>query len=150
MLNSIKKTLSNLLIVLLVFSTITFSVNADEKKFIVGDYFSIGQYNNAPILWKCIGDDGNGKLLISDKILCFKWFGYSSIWMDATIRTWLNSTALSAAAIEWPVFYYESGVMQPTGSADTYNGEAGFLCDNNFTVSQRNLMKSVTQWTMLP
>ena len=125
-----------------------FCVNgfADSGKFAIGDYFIIGQYNEAPILWRYVADDDNGMLIVSDKIICFKIFGkYSDrdtsidnvFWKESHIRTWLNSSALSGQVISF------DGVS-------IYNGEAGFLSDGNFTQAERNLMKSVTQWTMLP
>ena len=78
----------------------TKSLGTTTPEFNVGDYFIIGQYNDAPILWRYIDDDENGKLLISDKVLCFKWFGHRALWLKSNLRAWLNSDASSAAEID--------------------------------------------------
>ena len=42
------------------------------------------------------------------------------------------------------------GLYNPdSGRYKNYTNESGFLSDNNFTQSERNLMKSTTQWTMI-
>ena len=38
----------------------------------IGDYFILGKYNEEPIVWRYVADDENGKLIVSDKILCLK------------------------------------------------------------------------------
>lgn len=38
----------------------------------IGDYFTLGEYNSEPIVWRYAADDDNGKLIVSDKILCIK------------------------------------------------------------------------------
>ena len=40
----------------------------------IGDYFTLGKYNDEPILWRYVVDDEHGKLIVSDKILCIKPF----------------------------------------------------------------------------
>ena len=58
----------------------TYSVYAetsDNNLIQDGTYIQIGKYNEDPILWRCIStneDDENGKLIISDRILCYKCF----------------------------------------------------------------------------
>ncbi len=53
------------------------SVSADDSgaaDIKIGDYFQIGTYMDKPILWRCVGIDENGPLMLSDKILCIKAF----------------------------------------------------------------------------
>ena len=40
------------------------------KEMQIGDYFILGKYNEEPIVWRYVADDENGKLIVSDKILC--------------------------------------------------------------------------------
>ena len=128
----------------------------------VGQYVQLGSYQDAPILWKCIKtDDPNGILLLSDKLLCFKAFdargresgppyygGGSNLWEESTLRAWLNSTA-EAGKVVWP------GNNPPVAEQvmdgyNPYDQEAGFLSDQNFSEAERSLLKSVSQWIMLP
>ena len=112
--------------------------------------------------------EGYLPLMLSDKILCIKPFdangsnisgshgrGYSQgyyrqrygsdYWADSNMRCWLNSTA-SAGNVVWTC-------GNPPDEAHVWNGyneyadEAGFL--TNFTQSERNAMKSVTQKSLL-
>ena len=130
----------------------------------IGDYIQLGKYRDIPILWRYVADDENGKLILSDKILCLKEFdaeptnstgshitrhiptfrpyGHepvgSNYWGDSNIRSWLNSKA-PAGEVEWlcgnPPLYY----------AD----EMGFLSDGNFSQSERSVIKKVRHKTLL-
>ena len=62
------------------------------KEMQIGDYFILGKYNEEPIVWRYVADDENGKLIVSDKVLCNKPFGLSSFWQESYVRKWLNST----------------------------------------------------------
>ena len=46
----------------------------------IGDYILLGKYNDEPILWRYVVDDENGKMFLSDKILCVKFYdiGYNN------------------------------------------------------------------------
>lgn len=127
----------------------------------VGQYVQLGSYQDAPILWKCIKtDDPNGILLLSDKILCFKAFDAwsedktsehdygSNLWEESTLRAWLNSTA-EAGNVVWPG-NNPPVAEQVKGGYNPYDQEAGFLSDQNFSEAERSLLKSVSQWIMLP
>ncbi|OGO80567.1 MAG: hypothetical protein A2Y21_06470 [Clostridiales bacterium GWC2_40_7] len=39
-----------------------------------GDYVKFGMYDGDPILWRVVNVDGNGPLILSDRILCLKAF----------------------------------------------------------------------------
>lgn len=135
----------------------------EEIQITSGMYFQLGKYKENPILWKSIvSDNENGILMLSDKILCYKNFDVgteddkknrgSNFWEESTLRTWLNSTA-SAGEIRWPygkvpnehrVHKYER--LRP---GEPYSEEAGFLSLQNFTDSEKTVMKSVSQWQAL-
>lgn len=117
-----------------------------------GSYVQLGSYNGEPILWRCVStDDENGKLILSDRILCFKCFDSSreqpdyrygkSFWPESNLRTWLNSTE-KGGNIVWPG-------NNPPSKYMAYDKEDGFLSDTNFTESERSVMKSVGQWLIL-
>ena len=155
----------------LIFSNMFTTVMAnDEIK--IGDYVIVGNYNEAPIIWRYSADDDNGKLMVSKDILAIK--RYSSLqkdenyhrsdwtstnyWSVSTIRVWLNSEA-DAGNVEWladnPPKSYNSMLSTKDGNVvkgirKGYEFEAGFLNTKNFSASEKNLIKEVTQWTMLP
>ena len=89
----------------------------------VGDYLQMGTYNNAPIIWRCIGYDHEGSpIMFSDQIISIKPFDAqttekvdshardtsdtqranygSNYWPDSNLRTWLNSAA-PAGYVDW-------------------------------------------------
>ena len=111
----------------------------------LGDYFTLGKYNDAPILWRYVADDENGKLIVSDKILCFKPFGKENVWETSWIRNWLNSS-VADGEVNWDWGAQYSFWMRD--NIDVY--EKGFLHESNFTAIEKLAMKPVTQWTMLP
>ena len=138
----------------------------------IGDYVEMGTYYGQPILWRCVDIDGNGPLMLSDRILCLKPFdasgtntsgshgrGYyynntqgecrqgfgSDYWADSNIRCWLNSTA-SAGNVVWSCGNPPDEAHVQAGYNE-YDGEAGFL--SNFTQKERNAMKTVTQKSLL-
>ena len=47
-------------------------VHAGDSKVNIGDYIYLGTYQGKKIKWRCIGEDSNGKLMLSDQILCKK------------------------------------------------------------------------------
>ena len=95
----------------------------------IGDYITLGRYYDEPILWRCIDIDGNGMLMLSDKILCFKSFDEkSNEWKTSKLRLWLNSTS----------------------STDEYYNEDGFLSNANFTETQLQIIKTVSHSVYLP
>lgn len=132
----------------------------------IGQYVQMGTYYGEPILWRCVDIDENGPLMLSDKILCIKAFDAetsensqtgshsrasgrsswgSNYWGDSNMRSWLNST-LGAGNVKWlcgnpPV------AEELWNGYNAYDSEAGFL--SNFTQSERNAMKSVSQKSLL-
>ena len=158
-----KKIISIILTAILAIILTVVPVSAEGIE--IGSYFQIGSYNGAPILWRYMADEYNGKLIVSDKAICFKTFaagedGYpssrwgSDFWEESAIRKWLNSKA-GAGEIEWPNGWTPSaeGVQFSGWNQDVkypYADEAGFLNENNFSFHELSLMKTVNQWQMLP
>ena len=123
----------------------------------IGEYFLMGKYKESPILWRCVDNDENGSLILSDKILCLKefdkgWYngsgshsrrtknanplflGLSNYWADSDIRLWLNSTAKEGEG-DW--------------HCPAYQNEEGFLSNNNFSENERMVIKETTQRSLL-
>ena len=125
----------------------------------LGDYVQLGAYNGNNIVWRYVGEDENGKMLLSDKIVCYKSFDASGIhknsterkrssygsnlWSQSNIRCWLNSET------ERVVFSYgaeptEKGVWN---GAYPYDSESGFLY--GFNETEKAAIKSVNLKTKL-
>ena len=150
------------IITVVVMSLLTSTALAGNVDYTLGSYYQLGRYNNEPIIWRCVStDDENGVLMVSDKVLCFKpanagpmdspkslsckdIYG-NNFWEETTIRAWLNSTA-DSGNVQWPV-YPPDEYRLPNKS---YDSEAGFLYDDNFSASEKSVMKSVSQWQALP
>lgn len=107
-----------------------------------GDYFKLGKYYDNSIVWRYTVEDKIGKLILSDKVLCFKVFGTDNYWEESFLRTWLNSTA-DEGEVDWTPL---AGFTW----TESYLQEKGFLNHENFTAKERSVMREVTQWTMLP
>lgn len=134
----------------------------------IGDYVQIGKYNDEPILWRCVDIDENGPLMLADKILTIKPFDVkgkhkyidgtaqadidnyrtnygSNLWETSNMRSWLNSTA-TVGKVMW------LDGCPPTKDKVTFNSyanEKGFLAEGNFTINEQNIIKSVTQKSLL-
>jgi hypothetical protein len=129
----------------------------------IGDYIFLGKYYDEPILWRCVDIDENGPLMFSDKIICIKPFDSkglhkndynnyrqnygSNLWETSNIRCWLNSTS-AEKGVEWICGY------PPTNDSvrDSYNdyfNEKGFLSNDNFSEKERNIIKLVSQKSIL-
>ncbi|MFQ7292455.1 MAG: copper amine oxidase N-terminal domain-containing protein [Monoglobales bacterium] len=146
------------------------SVSAENNVFreTSGQYYQLGKYNGEPIIWRNIvcEDDPNGVLMVSDDILCEKCFDVgnefeipvssfyemfgSDDWSISCIRDWLNSTA-DSGQVQWTKYAPTEqrvkgipGYTPETGEA--YDQEKGFLHSDNFSESERSVIKSVTQW----
>ena len=162
---AIKKYLAMLLTTVIFTVSFGCPVHANTTDFSVGDYLQIGEYNGISIVWRYVGDDANGKLMVSDMSICekryssprqeddYQGFGVwekTRHWKASTIRAWLNSTA-SAGNVVWeennPPFDHR---ITASRVSEGYADEAGFLHSNNFSLLEQNLMKPVTQWTMVP
>jgi chitodextrinase len=145
-----------------VFTAKTKTINRDMK---IGDYIQFGTYNNAPILWRVIHVDSNGHpVVFSDRILSFKAFDAkgnyhaangeranygSNDYADSNLRQWLNSSSLNEGddTIDWT-----QNDPKPEAMAQGKNGydkEKGFLADGNFTVTERQLMKTASHDVIL-
>ena len=115
------------------------------KEMQIGDYFILGKYNEEPIVWRYVADDENGKLIVSDKVLCNKPFGLSSFWQESYVRKWLNST-VSEGEVDWNLKEFHNRWV----NENINTKEKGFLNESNFSQKERKVLKQVTQWTMLP
>jgi len=145
------------------------SAAADNYGIEIGEYLQMGTYYEKPILWRCVDIDENGPLMLSDKIICLKPFDTggmnidashgrgnyrfgrwrqsygSNYWGDSNIRCWLNSDD-EAGNVTWICGNSPVDDQTLTGS-NGYADESGFL--TNFTVNERNVMKTLSQKSIL-
>ena len=139
----------------------------------IGDYFTLGRYYDEPIVWRYVADDENGKLILSDRIICYKAFDVSSnedasgsharswprrqipignnYWGDSNIRSWLNSAAPEGKVVWLCGISPNSNPFHSSleNEYEEYANEKGFLADGNFTGTEKNAIKSVTQKSLL-
>lgn len=134
----------------------------------VGDYVQMGEYNGAPMLWRCISVDGSDALMIADTILCFKSFDAagddsmgshgrgtnngsyrklygSNYWADSNIRSWLNSDN-TAGNVEF-MCGNEPNKDSISRKYNEYENESGFL--TNFSFDEKAIIKTVSQKAIL-
>lgn len=132
----------------------------------IGEYVQMGEYYGEPILWRCVDQDENGTLMLSDKILCIKAYdaagennygshgrGFesganrrlygSNYWGDSNIREWLNSAAYS---VKWSCENPPSKNNMESGY-NAYDNEPGFL--TNFSPAELGMMKLAIQNSIL-
>ncbi len=116
-----------------------------------GDYVIFGEYLNEPMLWQVLDTDDSRTLLMTKYIICLKAFDAngaderhdgedrekygSNEWSGSTLSQWLNSSEQNVAYI---------GCEPDKGSVvdgyNAYNGESGFLSDDNFSLKQREMI----------
>ena len=128
-------------LLILIMSIMSMSCFAETLQ--LGDCFTLGEYNEEPILWRYMADDEHGKLIVSDKIICRKPFGIDNYWRNSYIRKWLNSVS-AEGAIDWSLYVPRWIIPEIDIS------EKGFLNDGNFTYTEKCIIKVTKQWTMLP
>lgn len=161
----------NLILFVLGLTSCSSIISAKSLTLKIGDYVQMGKYFDEPILWRCVDIDENGPLMLSDKIITIKAFDAkgnhtyadgtaqadvadnprthfgSNLWETSNIRSWLNSSA-TAGNVVWPdgcpptkdnIFFERSA----------YDSEKGFLAEGNFTSTEQNTIKSVTQKSLL-
>lgn len=160
-----KKRKVNKILLLLVMVSIIISVlkinvkllYADDNKVNIGDEIYLGKYQGKDIKWKCIGEDSNGKLMLSDTILCYKSYdarysGYdnrlrknfgSNYWQGSALRLWLNSFG----KIDWSDRSEPSEDNIDGNEENHYEQEEGFL--SSFTASELQCVKVKKQKTYL-
>ena len=158
-----KKRITSKILTLLVVFSMVFTllpvnnkiVHAGDSKVNIGDYIYLGTYQGKKIKWRCIGEDSNGKLMLSDQILCkksydAKYSGYknyirvergSNRWTESALRHWMNS----AGEVDWSNRSVPSAAN--LDGEDVYDEEQGFL--SSFTDSELQCVKTVTQKTYL-
>ena len=125
----------------------------------IGDYIELGHYLGEPIVWRCVGIDEHGPLMLSDKVLCLKaydakgdsdthyvpgqfsdirkYYG-SNCWSDSNLREWLNSDEES---ISWSHDSPSSDNVY--NGYNAYDSEAGFL--TCFTDEELSYISDTTQ-----
>ncbi len=125
----------------------------------IGDYIQLGNYNNAPILWRVIHKDPTTgePVLLADRILSLKAFDAkgsyhtsgrqtagSNYYPDSNIRQWLNSTSPNSGSnvIDW--IQNDPNSANMIGGYNGYDAEKGFLSLDNFTILDRALLKPIT------
>lgn len=127
----------------------------------VGEYVKLGSFSGEDIVWRCVSEDENGFLLLSDKILTLRAFDaagrhsgdYKMLkqnygnnnWDTSNLKCWLNSDA-DKGGVKW-----ECG-NPPTEQSvwngyNAYDDDAGFL--NLFSGSQKDAIKPVVQKQLL-
>lgn len=153
--NIIKKIVITVFVLATVFGTVKAEENTAIANIQIGDYVQLGKYKDIPIVWRNVDVDENGKLMLSEKTLSPKTYGYmvqpyydeefNNCWKYSFIRYWLNS-AVSEGEINWGLYIPKMTVKLHGG--DEY--EKGFLHDSNFSKYEKLVIKSVTQWNMLP
>lgn len=110
-----------------------------------GDYLVFGEYLDEKILWEVLSVDNKGRpLLMSEHIICFKAFDASSSdfkfgssdWGTSALKAWLNSSE------EEVCYNNEPNSLNIYKGYNSYEKEAGFLNDKNFSQEQRALISS--------
>ena len=168
----IRKTRIIILIILLSTALLHLPVKASGEvpQITSGMYFQLGKYNDQPIVWRSVAaEDENGILMVSDKILCYKIFDPAdvdglitsegdsthgtSVWVDSAMRVWLNSQAESGQ-VEWLNGHVPSKnrvFKRPLFEKGDYPyaEEKGFLNHDNFTPSEKSVIKTVSHWQAL-
>lgn len=124
----------------------------------LGEYVQFGRYYDAPVLWRVIDVDKQGKMmLMSDRILTLKSFDAngdfhknvqrlkygSNFYRDSNLRQWLNS---SKETIRWS---QNRPIAEQVQKNNPYNDEPGFLADRNFTEAERQLIIPRTHEVLL-
>ena len=76
-----------------VIKTLKSSDFTDNKLYMHGIHFAKKDgkyYQETPIEWQVLADEGNCYMMLSKKILCIRDFGGEVFWDSSDIRTWLN------------------------------------------------------------
>ena len=140
-------------------SALTNEELSDKSNVQIGDCIELGHYLGEPIVWRCIGIDENGPLMLSDKVLCLKSYDAkgnsdthyvpgtfstirksygSNCWADSNLREWLNSNEDS---VSWS--HDKPSVDNVYNGYNAYDNEAGFL--TCFTDEELNYVSDTTQ-----
>lgn len=136
--NILKRVGAILFCIGLIFSQIVYSSEKSKEITIKnGNYIVLGSYMGTPIIWRCVGSDENGMLLISRDILCFKAYAAESgRWDESFLRKWLNS---EDKTVDWE----GSAPDRENTDGNAYDSEAGFL--SGFSAEELEIIKTVEQ-----
>ncbi len=140
----------------------------------IGDYISVGKYYREPIIWRCVGIDENGPLMLSDRIIAIKAFDAdgvhyycdgtlqsdsngarksngSNVWEASNMRSWLNSFG-PPGRVYWEGCcppYKDMLNLVSNGYVYDYSSEKGFLAEGNFTDTEIKAMQIVTHKVLI-
>ena len=153
-----KKKISFILSLSMVITPLLPNIAFAEGEPQLGDYIRLGSYNGNEIIWRYVGSDENGRLMLSDEIICYKAFDAggehkyytgshssygSNLWSESNIRCWLNSETEEA--------YFISGVGLTQEHRwvhmQAYDSEKGFL--TGFSNDEKKAIKTVSIKTKL-
>lgn len=122
----------------------------------IGDCITLGRYKGEPIVWRCVGVDENGPLMLSEKILCFKSFDAkgnhgnyyrnkegTNNWNNSCLRHWLNSYGV----VDWADRPATPSVGNVFNGYNPYANELGFL--SSFSPNELSAIKAIEQKTYL-
>lgn len=151
-----KSKFSFLITMLAVLVSLLPQVASADTSIKTGDYIRLGTYDGKPVIWRCVGMDDNGLLMLSNDILCYKSYdasgehhnnrrnGYgSNLWAESNIRCWLNSDKSEVEYICGNVPNAENTWL----GINSYDKESGFL--TNFSATEKQAIKSVKLKTPL-
>ena len=142
-----------IILILLISNTIVMAYDVE-----IGDYIGMGEYRGDALLWRCVGEDENGLLIISDKVICYKAYdavgdhgemdehrkrGGSNLWSQSNIRCWLNSDSDEVVYICGNPPVAENVIK----GKNAYDTEKGFL--TNFSSEEKAAIKKVKLKTAL-
>ncbi len=131
----------------------------------LGDYIILGKYEGKPIIWRYVADDENGKLFLSDDILCYKEFDENSYDREEYIpqRDSSHNRRLTLEKIHFVMSARRSGYWGDSNirswlqsdeeevtwlcgvppKNESYRDECGFLHNKNFTQFEKYAIKTV-------
>ena len=153
-----KKKISFILSLSMVITPLLPNIAFAEGEPQLGDYIRLGSYNGNEIIWRYVGSDENGRLMLSDEIICYKAFDAggehkyytgshssygSNLWSESNIRCWLNSETdqvdfiCGVPPIEENVWLH----------MNAYDSEKGFL--TGFSNDEKKAIKTVSIKTKL-
>lgn len=156
--NDSQKRIGLILSLSIIASTLIPNLVFAESEIQLGEYMRLGSYNGSKIIWRYVGDDENGKLMLSDEIVCYKAFDAagehkntaesrssfgSNLWSESNIRCWLNSESEQVDYVCGNPPSAESVWMH----LYPYDSEKGFL--TGFSSDEQSAIKTVSIKTKL-
>jgi hypothetical protein len=154
-----------MLVILILCSGLSLTPSAKAAPTVkIGDYFRFGKLYDTPILWRVIHLDGSGDaLLFADRILTLKAYDSrgvfhknpqrrakgSNYWPNSNIRQWLNSSSANKGNTRMDWLQNDPTKQNMLNGNNAFASEKGFLADGNFTATERNAIKPVSNKVLL-